>query len=136
MEENKRYSKEQDEVEMEIDLALLLKNFWKSFRSLWWAVVLLALAGAGSCLGYSYLTYEPMYECSATFTVATGNEDSGSYNFYYSKSTADQLSKTFPYVLDSSFFQSALLEKMGKNTLNGTITSETISNSNLVTMKV
>ena len=136
MEENKRYSKEQDEVEMEIDLALLLKNFWKSFRSLWWAVVLLALVGAGSCLGYSYLTYEPMYKCSATFTVATGNEDSGSYNFYYSKSTADQLSKTFPYVLDSSFFQSALLEKMGKNTLNGTITSETISNSNLVTMKV
>ena len=50
MEENKRYSKEQDEVEMEIDLALLLKNFWKSFRSLWWAVVLLALVGAGSCL--------------------------------------------------------------------------------------
>ena len=99
-------------------------------------VVLLALIGAGSCLGYSYFTYEPMYECSATFTVATGNEDSGSYNFYYSKSTADQLSKTFPYILDSSFFRSALLEKLGTSSLNGTLTSETVSNSNLVTMKV
>ena len=136
MEENRKYIEEQDREEMEIDLALLLKNFWKSFRRLWWVVVLLALIGAGSCLGYSYFTYEPMYECSATFTVATGNEDSGSYNFYYSKSTADQLSKTFPYILDSSFFRSALLEKLGTSSLNGTLTSETVSNSNLVTMKV
>lgn len=136
MEENRRYAEEQNREEDQIDLILLFRDFWKSFRSLWWAVALLVLAGGAVGFGYSYLTYEPMYECSATFTVATGNEESGNYDFYYSKSTADQLSKTFPYILDSSFFRSALLEKLGTSSLNGTITSETVSNSNLVTMKV
>lgn len=137
MEENsRRYMEEQNREEDEIDLLLLLRNFWQSFRSLWWAVLLLGLAGGGICFGYSYLTYAPMYECSATFTVATGDGDSGSYDFYYNKNTADQMSKTFPYILDSNFFRSALLEKLGTGSLNGTITSETVSNSNLVTMKV
>ena len=46
------------------------------------------------------------------------------------------MSRTFPYILVSSFFRSALLERLGTDTLNGTITSETVENSNMVTMRV
>jgi len=124
------------EEEMEIDLVLLFKDFWKSFTRLWWVVLLLVLLGSGSCFSYYYFGYEPIYESKATFTVATGDKENGSYNFYYNSSTADQLSKTFPYILDSNFFKSTLLERIGKDELNGDITSETIENSNMVTMKV
>ena len=99
-------------------------------------LLILILAGAGGFYAFQNLSYEPLYASSATFTVATGDGENGTYNFYYNRNTADQMSRTFPYILDSSFFRSALLERLGTDTLNGTITSETVENSNMVTMRV
>lgn len=82
------------------------------------------------------MTYDPYYRCEATFTVATGDENSGSYSYYYSQNTADQLSKTFPYILDSSYFKGILLEELGVDKLNGTLSASTVSDSNIVTMAV
>ena len=56
-------------------------------------------------------------------------------HFYYDQTTADQLSKTFPYVLESSYFRSMLLDQLGTDELNGTISAETITDSNVVTMR-
>lgn len=118
-----------------LDLGLVLRSFWRIFSRMWWLVLILVVLGAGGYFTFQKLYNQPLYACSATFTVATGDEGSGSYSFYYDSSTADQLSKTFPYILDSSFFQSALLEHIGANSLNGTITAETVENSNVVTMR-
>lgn len=125
-----------EEEEIVIDIELLLRGMWKSFQKLWYLVVALVIGGACMFTVFWSLYNKPIYECSATFTVATGDGETGSYNFYYDKNTADQMSKTFPYILESSFFQSALKEKMGSDALNGTITSGTISESNVVTMTV
>ena len=121
--------------EMEIDLGRLFLGMWKSFRKLWWMVLALALAGALLFTVYQRVFREPVYACTATFTVTTGDESSGSYSFYYDSTTADQMSKTFPYVLESGFFRNALMEQLGTDTLNGTITAETIEDSNVVTMR-
>ena len=134
--QDQRNEIDEREKEMEIDLGQLLAGMWKSFRRLWWLALLLIVGGAAGVLAFQRLFYQPMYECSATFTVATGDEESGGYNFYYDSNTADQMSLTFPYILESSFFQSALLEELGTDTLNGTVSSETISDSNVVTMRV
>ena len=136
MEDQRKEIENREDDEMEIDLVLLFRAFWKSFTKLWWLVLLLILAGAGGFYAFQNLRYEPLYASSATFTVATGDGESGTYNFYYNSNTADQMSRTFPYILDSSFFRSALLERLGTDTLNGTITSETVENSNMVTMRV
>lgn len=127
---------EPDDDEIEIDLGALWRDFRRVFRRWWWLVVVLALAAATAFYGYQYMNYEPMYESSATFTVGTGDEDSGSYGFYYSQTTADQLSKSFPYVLESNYFRSVLLDAMDADSLNGTITAETVEGSNVVTMRV
>lgn len=124
------------EDEMEIDLGLLFAGMWKNIRRFWWLALLLTVAGAAGVTVYQRVFHQPMYECSATFTVATGNSENGSYSFYYNSSTADQMSLTFPYILESSFFQSALMEELGTDTLNGEISSETITDSNVVTMRV
>ena len=46
------------------------------------------------------------------------------------------MSRTFPYILDSSYFRSVLLDTLETDTLNGEISAETIENSNMVTMTV
>ena len=135
-EKDNRRIEEPDDGEMEIDLVQLFAGMWKSLRRLWWLVLLLAVIGAAGFYAFQTLRFEPMYRCSTTFTVATGDENSGSYSFYYDSSTADQLSRTFPYILDSSFFRSALLERLNKTELDGTITSEVIEDSNMVTLTV
>ncbi len=131
-EKDNRRIEEPDDGEMEIDLVQLFAGMWKSLRRLWWLVMLLAVIGAAGFYAFQTLRFEPMYRCSTTFTVATGDENSGSYSFYYDSSTADQLSRTFPYILDSSFFRSALLERLNKTELDGTITSEVIVPSSSV----
>lgn len=127
---------EEQNEEMEIDLYQLLTDLWKNLRRLWWLVLLCVVLASGGFYAYQFLFQTPMYESTATFTVATGGESEGSASFYYDKSTADQLSKTFPYILESSYFSSVLKEQLGTRSINGTITAETITNSNVVTMKV
>lgn len=127
---------EEQNDEIEIDLGRLIRSMWKSFLKLWWLVLALVVAGAAVFTLYQRIYNEPLYACTATFTVATGDESSGSYSFYYDSTTADQMSKTFPYILESSFFRNTLLEQLATDTLNGTITAETIEDSNVVTMRV
>ena len=122
--------------ETEIDLVMLAKDFSRSFRKFWWLFLIFVILAAGGYGLFSYIRYTPMYRCSATFTVSTGDGESGSYSFYYDQNSADQLSKTFPYILESSYFRSVLLENLGEDSLNGTITAETVENSNMVTMTV
>ena len=136
MEDQRRVSRIESEEELEIDLGRVFLGMWKLFRRLWWMVLLLILAGAALFTLYQRLGKKPLYASSATFTVETGNETSGTYGFYYNQETADQLSKTFPYVLESGFFRNMLLEHLGSDSLNGTITAETIESSNVVTMRV
>lgn len=120
----------------QIDLLELCAGMIKGLRRFWWLVLALTVAGAVGYCGYQQLFVKPMYRSSATFTVGTSENISGSYGFYYNSSTADQMSMTFPYILESSFFKGALMEQLGEDSVNGTITAETIPDSNVVTMSV
>ena len=134
MDEQRKVIEMQDDDEIEIDLGLLLSGMWKGLKKLWWLVLLLICLGAGGALVFTRVFTEPMYRCSATFTVAIGDGESATYSYYYNQNAADQLSLTFPYILDSGFFRSSLLSALGTDSLNGTITAETIEESNVVTM--
>ena len=114
------------------DLLELASNFIRIAKRLWWLFLVLIITGVAGLYVASYARYSPLYRCEATFTVSTGDGSS----FYTSVSTADQMSRTFPYILGSSYFRSVLLDALGEEPLNGTITAETIANSNMVTMRV
>lgn len=120
-----------DNEEDVIDLGALLQDLLRISRKIWWAYIFAPLLGIAIAFGLGYGRYTPMYESSATFTVSTGND-----SFYYSMNTANQMSETFPYILDSAYFRGVLLEEMGAEILNGTISASTIENSNMVTMTV
>lgn len=134
MDNQKKKTEEYKQGE-EIDLYQLIIDTWKNLRHMWWMPVVLAVVGAVGLFGFQYVLQTPMYESSATFTVATETGSAGNYSFYYDNSTADQMAKTFPYILESSYFRSVLSDQLEDGTINGTITAETISNSNVVTMR-
>ena len=82
-----------------------------------------------------------MYQSSATFTVLTGgastaDSGNGTYNFYYDTTTAGQLARTFPYILSSSLLTDAIKEDLGVEAVNGSISAQAISESNMITMSV
>ena len=65
--------KEQND-EVEIDLGRLIQSMWKSFRKLWWLVLALVTAGAAVFTVYQRFYNKPLYACTATFTVGTGDD--------------------------------------------------------------
>lgn len=123
-----------------IDLGTLFFNFLKGLRRTWWLIPLFALLGGAAGLIKSTGFYTPMYQSTASFTVMTGStsEDTGadSYNFYYDSSTAGQLAKTFPYILSSNLLTDAIKADLGVDSINGSISAQAVSDSNLITMTV
>ncbi|MGI6012031.1 MAG: polysaccharide biosynthesis tyrosine autokinase [Ruminococcus sp.] len=126
--------------ELEIDLGILLWNFLKGLAKFWWLIILLAFLGSAVLYVKNSRFYTPMYRSEASFTVMTGGSDESSsgesYNFYYDTTTAGQLAKTFPYILSSSLLTNAIKEDLGVESINGSISAEAVSESNLITMSV
>lgn len=131
MEERRNVAIPQTDREEEgLDAAALANNFLRIAKKVWWLFFLLAGLGIGSLYAVSYLYYTPAYRCEATFVITSGDGSS----MYNSVNSASQLSKTFPYILDSSYFCSVLMDALGTDTLNGTVGAQVISSSNMVTM--
>ena len=115
-----------------LDAAEFAGNFMRVARKMWWLFLLFVAVGVGGMCAVSYVNYEPIYRCEATFTIASGDGSS----LFSSVNSASQLSKTFPYVLDSGYFRGVLQDALGQDELDGTIEAEAIDNSNMVTMRV
>lgn len=122
-----------------IDLGVLLVDFWKGIKKFWYVFIILMVVGMVGLVGYRQFTYVPLYRATASFTVKTaGNilddEINMSYGFYYDKETAEQIEKTFPYILSSDVLQKHLREELGTPYVNGSLNAQVITASNLVTL--
>ena len=118
--------------EEEIDLTVFISTFFSIAKKMWWLFALFVVGGMCITLFAMRFLIKPIYRCEATFTISVG----GSTGFDGTISAANQVAETFPYILQSEYFNSVLLEALGKNTLDGTITAETIENSNIATLRV
>lgn len=135
MEEHK---KNQEELE-KIDIFRVFQEFCKALCRLFWLPLLLA-ALCGGLLGLrAWRSYTPMYATQVTFTIQMADSslaDIGGSTSYYNKATAEQLTKTFPYLIQSELLQTKLRQAMGVDWLNGHITAQTVANTNLFSLKV
>lgn len=132
-------NKTNNDDEITIDFGVIFCDVWKGFKKFWW--IFLIICSFAATLNYSQkaLRYTPMYESKVSFTVSTlsnYDETNTSYGFYYNQSTAAQLEKLFPYILQSDIMQALIKEELGTPGINGSITAEAIPNSNLFTIKV
>ena len=122
-----------------IDLFRLFQEFWKAFQSMFWLPVILAVLLSAVQGLRSWRSYTPRYSSEVTFTIQMSDwmmTDIGGSSSYYDKAMAEQLSKTFPYLLQSELMQSMLRQEMGVGYLNGSITAQTVPNTNLFSLRV
>lgn len=117
---------------------LSLLNIWtafkRGFKRLWWLLILLALL-CGSAMGiYAWKSYVPSYTASVTFTVRVNNSVYSDISAYNSK-TADQLARTFPYILTSGVLSDIVKEDLKTDYLPA-ITANAIEDANLLELKV
>ncbi len=118
--------------ETEVDLLKLLYYFFKAFKRFWWVVLIITLVfgAVGGLL--AYVSYKPKYESTASYAVEI-EDDLGEY---YSNQSAQQLSKTFPYILGSGELIDIVKEDLGVTVLPGVISASVLENTNLLTISV
>lgn len=131
--ENRVRTEAEDDV---IDLGALIFAFWRIFKVFWWIIPILAVVGAAAGYIKNAASYYPMYRSTASFTVVTASGSSDGFSFYYDNLTAGQLAATFPYILSSSLLSDAIKEDLGVDVVNGSISAQVVSDSNLITMSV
>lgn len=124
-------------IEVEkIDLIRIVNNMWKGVKRYWliMVVVMALLGGAFSFKAFYY--YSPVYSASATFTISTDSSSLYSSSSYLNTRTASQIVKTFPYILNSGLLQKKVAEELGTDYMPGSITTETLGSTNMITIVV
>lgn len=121
-----------------LDLMLVIQDMLRGLRKFWWLIVVLAVAFGAVGAWRSISSYVPWYRCEASFTVNTqeSSDDDYVYSFYYDKSTAQQMAKTFPHILASDLLKNLLKEDLGSRYTNGSISANAVADSNLFTLSV
>jgi len=125
-----------------IKLDVLAVDFWKGFKKLWWLSLLIIAALSLLAFYGCKKNYVPKYMAQASFSISTLGSSSGaagasSISSYYNSALAEQLSKTFSYIINSQTMRQILMDRLGVNGLNGTISaSNDVENAPLFTITV
>lgn len=121
-----------------IDLRVVITDMLRGLKKFWWVIVVLTVALAAFGAWRTIRSYVPMYRCEASFTVNTQEsyDDNYAYSFYYDKSTAQQMEKTFPHILRSDLLTNLLKEDLQLSYIPGTISASAMAESNLFTLTV
>ena len=132
---SKEYESKTEHKENLIDIAGLFDDLIKGIIQMKWRfLIILVICGAVFC-GYKRLTYSPYYVASSTFTINSSITSENS-NSYIENATANQMAKSFPYILKSGAFKEVLAQDLGLQSVPGTIEAEVMENTNLFTLKV
>lgn len=125
-----------------VKLDVFAVDFWKGFKKLWWLAVLIIASLSLFAFYNCKKNYVPQYMAQASFSISTIGSSSGasgasSYSSYYNSALAEQLSKTFGYIINSATMKQILIERLGVSGLNGTISaSNDVANAPLFTITV
>ena len=121
-----------DELE-KIDLLSLFHMMWKTLRrNLILATVIVAVSTIGS-YGWAVVSYEPVYEAYTSFVVKSGNAYSSSY---YDTATAEQMGKTFSYIVTSGVLRDVVARDLGVGYVSSGISASVMEGTNLLTISV
>ncbi len=112
------------------DSAVFAVDFAKAIKKFWYIILCLALIFGFSAGSFKYKNYQPMYESSVSFSVtAVSYSANGNAVFasYYDNNSASQLSKTFPYILNTAMMKNALKNELQSSYINGAISASSVA---------
>ena len=124
-----------DEVE-KIDLIRIINNMWKGLHRYGILLGLLVVLVAMGMVFRTYKSYSPIYSANATFTISIDDSEFYNNSSYYNSKAASQIVNTFPYILNSGILQKRIAEDLGTENVPGTISTETLGNTNMITIVV
>lgn len=123
-----------------IDITELLSDYFRIFRRMWAWILVLTILGAGAFYIRAKIQYTPVYTASATFTVNMQADQQGigdnNSSTYFDNVTAEQMAKTFPYILTSGVLKRKVAKDMGTGNVTGAIKATVEENTNLFTISV
>ncbi len=128
--------KERPESIDTLDQLVIFIDFLKILPRLWiWFLILVILGGSISYYKASS-EYYPVYKASSTFTITIKREQSimGSVAFY-DNAAAEQMAKTFPYILTSSLLRRKVAAHL-ESDFTSNVSVVATSNTNLLTLSV
>ncbi|MDO4568527.1 MAG: polysaccharide biosynthesis tyrosine autokinase [Clostridia bacterium] len=102
----------QEAAQGAIDLESIGFGVMKTFKRFFWLLLVGAIVTATAMCVYTGMTYTPLYTVSATFTVDVMS-GLGVSSSYYNNATAQQLARTFPYILESGVLSNMVAEELG-----------------------
>lgn len=120
---------------MSIDLMYIIDDMWKGFKRFYWLLPIVILSFAGVFFSIEKVRYQSRYEAFTSFAINTRTAY-GYTSTYYNKAVAEQLSKTFPYIITSRALQEIVKSDLGKTDLNGEISANAIEDSSVFTIRV
>lgn len=132
-------AQEKNNEELYIDLFVLLRKFTFFLRRFWAGVLVLAILGGGAMYFRTVSSYRPMYRSEAMFSVSvnySGSTDLTGYYYYYDRAAAKLVSETFPYLLQAESTRALICQRLGVSYINGTISSSSMADTNLITLTV
>lgn len=112
-----------------IKFDVFLVDFFKAFKRFWWTAVVFVAVLCTVAFFYCKKEYKPTYTAQASFSISAENTSSiasgaSSFSSYYNSGVAEQLSKTFSYIINSETMRSILYERLGTSSLNGTVSAK------------
>lgn len=117
-----------------IDLRVILTDLLHGAkRTLWLAVVLVAVCASALCWR-TYRSYRPSYQATASFTVYVTNPLYSGTRFY-NAATAEQMAKTFPYILTSGVLSEMVMEKLDLSYMPA-VSASVMEGTNIFTLSV
>ncbi|MCQ2510620.1 MAG: hypothetical protein MJ116_09190, partial [Lachnospiraceae bacterium] len=115
------YASAQEEQIEKISLAMLVDDLWKGLKKYFLLMLAIIVFCSGAFYAKQRLSYKPVYRSFATFVVVV-SEGYGYTMDYYNRTTAAQLSQTFPDILQSTELMTIVAEDLGTAGVPGTIT--------------
>lgn len=100
-----------------------------------WVNILLT-AGIAAMIAYVYLTliWEPVYSMTACYAIMT--KATSGYETYSTGSVSYTVAETFEYLIESEILQDEVADALGRETLDGTISSEILEDTNVIYLTV
>lgn len=123
----------------QFDLERFAYNSWRLLRRTFWMVLAAAVLVGGLMGARSWTGYSPRYAARAVLSVRAGSNKMS--DIIYTSSSADagvtrQIINTFPTLIETDAMRERVLQELGTDYINGTITPKVIANSNIFTLTV
>lgn len=99
----------------------------------WYLIVTAALIAGMAAYVLSGILYVPTYQTTTTFVVSARGS---STTVYQNLSATTNLATVFSEVLNSSILRSTILEELGMDSFDGTISASAVPETNLLTLRV